>query len=98
MTEKGKTVLSKLTREESDKLTSRIIATMETTKKFRKSEIISKCYCNPLETPRYSQKAARYGVEAVIDLFLKTGMLVKDGKVYRIAMDGKEMKEDGKKA
>lgn len=93
MVEKGKQVLNKLTREQSDKLSSRIIATMEEAKSFRKADIINQCYCGPLETVRYSQEAVKYGVQAVIDLFLQTGMLVQEGKVYYLAQDGKKVEE-----
>lgn len=95
MTDKGKKILKELTQAQSDLLTQRILAAMETRKSFKKSDIRTDVLNmeNSVDLVHYPIEAISYGIEAIITTFTLSGMLIQEDKIFHIARHGKKVEE-----
>lgn len=88
MTKKGTELLYELSTAQSDLLTERILRTMESIKRFRKTDIVKACQPMRLDKEPYKSEVVPYAVQTVLDTFVGAGMLIKEDRYYHIAKYG----------
>ena len=84
-------ILFELTSMQSEALVERIIHAMEKAKSFYKKEIVAACQPTAVDAVPYPVEAVIPAVETVIDTFIGTGMLIRNGKRLHIARYGKKV-------